>query len=83
MNKLAKNLADWEIRYQFKSPHSELFIAENCTASQAWYRFLSLIPEEKRGYEQSKWSLKPVEDYDYLDQPHEIAAIEAEETLNK
>ena len=34
----------------------------------------------------TKWSKmyyknEPVEDYDYLDQPHEIAAREAEETL--
>jgi len=64
MSKLAKSLADWEIRYQFNSPYAELFIAENCTASQAWFRFLSLIPEEERGHEQSNWSLKPVEDYD-------------------
>ena len=49
MDSLARQLADWEIRYQFNSPHAELFIAENCTASQAWYRFLSLIPEDKRG----------------------------------
>ena len=26
---------------------------------------------------------EPVENYDYLDQPHEIAAREAEETLHK
>lgn len=64
MDTLARQLADWEIRYQFNSPHAELFIAENCTASQAWYRFLSLIPEDKRGHSNSNWSLKPVEDYD-------------------
>jgi len=64
MNTLAKKPADWEIRYQYKSPYSQLFVAEHCTAAQAWNLFLALIPEEERGTSNSNWSLCPVDNYE-------------------